>query len=361
MSRARKLLAFGGTFSVALGIGFVMQNGDALAARFNSDGAARTADAGPATNGEERVQLARATMVDGLPDSLNQATSTTAVAEAGDVPFVVIPSPNQTPSRSGAPVQLAALESDLPVGGNTEGAIGMPTDSIAAGAADCLPSMSGVAAPAATAELTLRAPCHPNAAATIHHQGMMFTILTDESGEARVSVPALVASAMFIADMGDNQGAATLVQIGDMAGYDRSVLQWQGAEGLQIHALEFGADYGSDGHVWASAPRDPSVAVAGEGGYLVSLGEISAPEPMRAEVYTYPSGQGHRDGAVTLSVEAEVLPGNCGREISAQSIQISPDRPPFALDLTMTVPACEAVGEFLVLSNMLQDLTLASK
>ena len=34
MSRARQFIMAGGTFSVALGIGFVMQNGDALAGRF---------------------------------------------------------------------------------------------------------------------------------------------------------------------------------------------------------------------------------------------------------------------------------------------------------------------------------------
>ena len=34
---------------------------------------------------------------------------------------------------------------------------------------------------------------------------------------------------------------------------------------------------------------------------------------------------------------------------------------PSAIDLTMTLPDCDAIGEFLVLKNMFEDLTLAAK
>ncbi len=39
MAKLRKIGMAAGTFSVALGIGFVMQNGDVLASRFGADSA----------------------------------------------------------------------------------------------------------------------------------------------------------------------------------------------------------------------------------------------------------------------------------------------------------------------------------
>ena len=79
------------------------------------------------------------------------------------------------------------------------------------------------------------------------------------------------------------------------------------------------------------------------------------------EVYTFPTGTTSRDGSVALSVEAEVTAENCGRDVAAQSIQIDPASTLIAIDLTMTMPKCDAVGEFLVLKNMFKDLTLAAK
>jgi len=62
-----------------------------------------------------------------------------------------------------------------------------------------------------------------------------------------------------------------------------------------------------------------------------------------------------------LTVEVEVTQENCGREIAAQSIQLNAGLEPSAIDLTMTLPDCNAIGEFLVLKNMFEDLTLAAK
>ena len=43
--------------------------------------------------------------------------------------------------------------------------------------------------------------------------------------------------------------------------------------GLQIHALEFGADYDEEGHVWADRPRDVQDALIAGGGYMTLLGD----------------------------------------------------------------------------------------
>ena len=93
---------------------------------------------------------------------------------------------------------------------------------------------------------------------------------------------------------------------------------------------------------------------------MVSLGDSGIDGAMLAQVYTYPSGSGHLGGRVDLQVEAQVTPVNCGREIQAQAIQMSPGAAPFSFDLSLSMPGCDAEGEFLALPDLLMDLTLAA-
>ncbi|SHJ00961.1 hypothetical protein [Wenxinia saemankumensis] len=223
----------------------------------------------------------------------------------------------------------------------------------------CAPSLVAETRPAAMVALSLDAPCHANAVATIHHQGMMFTLALDPEGRAQVTVPALAETAVFMADLGDADGLAAL-QVPEMASYDRAVLQWQGTSGLALHALEDGAAYGGPGHVSRATPRAPEAALAGEGGFLTLLGDGIAPETYRAEVYSVPAAM-NRARSVALNVEAVVTEATCGRPVAAQTLQVAPGMAPQARDLTMTLPECEAVGEYLVLSNLLQDMTLAMR
>ena len=60
----------------------------------------------------------------------------------------------------------------------------------------------------------------------------------------------------------DGETSTAGATVPDAAEISRAVLQWKGETGLQIHALEFGADYGGLGHVWYGAPGDPAVTVS---------------------------------------------------------------------------------------------------
>jgi hypothetical protein len=78
-----------------------------------------------------------------------------------------------------------------------------------------------------------------------------------------------------------------------------------------------------------------------------------------AEVYTFPTAMGAQTGTIDLSVEAEVTVMNCGLEIEAQSLELQGGSVK-TQDLTLAVPECDAKGSFLVLNNLVQDLTVAS-
>ena len=401
MSRLRKIAIAGGTFSVALGIGFVMQNGDVLAARFGDSRPVSTPPVAPVVAGGAMpaAPVEAAVAVAELPDlaaPVEPLAATTAEA-------VVLPAETEAPGLAAAPDDLmpapdgttlfAAAETAPDTGAAPEAegemllalapAMPEPTppvatplpvaletqpvpdpapapETAAVQMPDCEVTLTATPAAAAMVDLALSAPCQPLAQVTFHHQGMMFSALTDAEGAVQVTVPALATGAVFIVDAGEGEGAVAITDVPDLAGFDRAVLQWQGAEGLQMHAREFGADYGSAGDVWAGMPRDAQALLSGQGGFLVELGDAAADNPLRAEVYTYPSDSGAQTGDVLLTVEAEVTEANCGQDIAAQTLQLGAGDEPVAQDLTMTMPDCSAVGQFLVLSGMLADLHVAA-
>ena len=158
----------------------------------------------------------------------------------------------------------------------------------------------------------------------------------------------------------NGEGAVAQATVDELADYERVALQWKGDTGFELHAREFGATYGSEGHVWSGAARDMSFAVTGQGGYISRLGDVNVPDGLLAEVYTFPTNTKQSEGKVDLSVETEVASNNCGLEIEAQTLQTHSGRDITSRDLTLSVPDCEATGNFLVLNNLFEDLKVAS-
>ena len=93
--------------------------------------------------------------------------------------------------------------------------------------------------------------------------------------------------------------------------------------------------------------------------YLLRLGDSSLEDGHLAEVYTFPPGTALKEGDIALSLETEVTDANCGRDIEAQSLQKSGLERMTARELVLSMPACSAVGEYLVLKNMFDDLKIA--
>ena len=68
-----------------------------------------------------------------------------------------------------------------------------------------------------------------------------------------------------------------------------------------------------------------------------------------------------QSGDVAFTVEAAVTEGTCGRDLAAQTIQVSPGAEPFAFDLTLAMPDCAFIGEILVMRDMILDLAVAAR
>lgn len=271
-----------------------------------------------------------------------------ALTAAVPVPPSTAPQPDLLPDT---PVTLAALE-DSPV------AADLPEEEPAP-AFGCEIKAYAVAGPAAMVDIAIDAPCLANSQFTVHHNGMMFTMSTDADGLQGFTVPALAREAVFIISFASGDSAVAKAEVDTLEYYDRAVVQWAGSEGLQIHALEYGATYGEAGHIWAGAEGDLALAARGEGGFVTRLGDASLFQPHLAQVYTFPTGTALADGQVFISLEAEVTEANCNKDVEAQALQKSGNGKMQARDLTLAMPDCDGVGEFLVLKNLFDDLNIA--
>ena len=364
MADIKKIGMAAGTFSIALGIGFVMQNGNALASRFGTEGVEE-----PTAFVQDEVpvvvtQASLAVTADGVPTVPDTSPVLDAPVTISEI-AVAVPKPDVAQDPQKLPIQLASIDPEaLPEIENPAAVASdvildvVPSETVEL---DCVPKMVAVAGSAATVEIAVEAPCHTNTAFTIHHQGMMFSAMTDEQGTSELTFPALSDIAVLIAAFDHGDGAVATVTIPDFADYDRAVLQWQGETSVLLSAYENGADFATANHIFSGNPGDMARIQAGVGGYLVSLGDAEVENAFMVEIYTYPTGMIDAGGNVALVAEAEITAANCGNELNAQSIQVDQLGGTTALDLTLVMPDCDAVGDVLILQNMFQDLTLASR
>ena len=318
MKRTKEILTAVGTLACAVGIGFVMQHSEVAEQRYGASGL-------PVADNGALLEVEGITLTSAEFDSEIALPETDAQVVKASAPQSLPPAPE---SHSAVAPACEITAEARPVA-------------------------------AAMVKLALDANCLPNERLTVHHNGMIFTEATDDQGQLDVTVPALAQEAVFILAFSNGDGAVAQTSVPELSDYNRVVLQWKGEAGFEIHAREFGADYGDKGHVWSGAPRDMAAAVTGEGGFITRNGNTEAAEPLMAEVYSFPAAASTQGGTVALSVEAEVSEANCGLEIEAQALELRDSDKIETQNLTLAVPECDAVGNFLVLNNLLQDLKVA--
>jgi len=300
---------------------------------------------------------------------MSQAILTTPLApsvapEAPALPIIE----EVTRSATQPTLAITAVTPDLPEASaqemlilastNTDTTQESPRANIEMPVASCEAGFTATAAPGAMVELTLEAPCYSGQSVDIFHGGLRFSHLLNDAGILQITLPAMEEDAFFNAHFSDGHTESTDILMLTVTDYMRVALAWQGQAGFALYALENGAQYGDVGHVGIETPYDYTRAIAGEGGFLTHLG--TGENAYQAVVYSYPVALFAKDGVPEISIEAEVLASTCGQEISATLVRNSDTGTLDNTPLFMAVPGCDAVGEYLVLKNLPQNLRLAS-
>jgi hypothetical protein len=224
----------------------------------------------------------------------------------------------------------------------------------------CGPILSAAQVADGLVNLTLTAPCRTEQRIDVRHGPLVFAAMTDKLGAYQITAPALTAEAKYTVLFEDGDAIEAKTDVSGVDTLERVALVAEATSGFQIHALEFGASYGEEGHIWLENPGNPALAAMDGQGYLLQLGDPGVDGAVMTQIYTFPSGGSAANGVVRLSVEAEVTAMNCSREIEGQTIERGPGGVPISMSMTVSVPDCDAIGEYLVLKNLLRDLRIAS-
>lgn len=227
---------------------------------------------------------------------------------------------------------------------------------VPAATADCAPLLDLTAEAEGMIGLVLTAPCHKEQRVVLSHAGLAVTARTTASGSLFALLPALETDAAVAVKFGDGQRVEAHIAVPEATQLRRFAVQWQGIDGFGIHALEGGASYGQPGDISAANPHVPLPGLPAAGGYLTLLGDSSTDLPLLAEVYTFPAKPETR---VDLLVEAAVTPATCTGDLLGETVS-SFGGTAQSTDLTVAMPGCDGVGDYLVLKNLAEAPKLAA-
>jgi hypothetical protein len=220
----------------------------------------------------------------------------------------------------------------------------------------CDVTLDLMAEPNAMVGITLVAPCHPNQRVVLRQGGLAVTGQTTSTGAIFTSLPAFESQTIVEVSFADGTKAQSELAVPELATLRRFGVQWQADDAFQIHAFEGAAVYGDPGHVSGADPHLPAPGLIAAGGFLSLVGDSATDNPLLAEVYTFPADPGAKPEVV---VEAAVTEKTCGRELLAETLT-STGGSVFVTDLTLVMPECDAIGDYLVLKNLVLDLNMAA-
>lgn len=201
--------------------------------------------------------------------------------------------------------------------------------------------------------LTLLAPCLPASDVMIAHAGMIFSAQTMASGSLFLSLPALTRDAKVSVRFTTGETADAAIDVPDIASLRRFVVQWPESDGFALHAYEGDAGFDGAGHIWAQNLAIPFPGEIPNSGYLTLVGDKTTKMPMLAQIYTYPARQ-----PAEVIVEAEVTPNNCGFDLMGDVIS-SVGGTLEKAEITVAMPECDAVGEFVQIIGLAAEIKLA--
>ncbi|MEQ3624165.1 MAG: hypothetical protein ABNH26_00250 [Celeribacter sp.] len=214
----------------------------------------------------------------------------------------------------------------------------------------CEADALAAAAPQGRVALTVLAGCRTNAGVSITQGPLQFNARTDADGWLSLEMPALSTHPVTRIRFDDGTTLEARADVSDATDYVHTTLQWIGERDLALNAYENAAEFGMPGHLHAGATQGI--------GRFETLGDATLPGGRMAEIYTAPRTPA-ADFAVSISVEAEVTYNNCGREVWAELSTDSKPTPTEPLDLRLTLPGCDTVGDFVVMDDMLNSLQVA--
>ena len=229
--------------------------------------------------------------------------------------------------------------------------LAVETPSLLPGVTPCTMALTLKVLPYAMIGVTVSSRCRAGERVVLRHSGLAVTAKVGPDGAIATQLPAMTADGAVVVLFGDGTRLDQAVAIPEVAALRRLGVQWQGPDAFALHGMQDGADFDQPGDVWHGNPGDGAT-----GGFLTVLGDSTVENPLLAEVYTYPAGSAQN---AEIVLEAAVLDQTCGHDLLGEVVSSTGGQIK-SMDLTLAMPDCSAVGDFLVLNNLASDMKIAA-
>lgn len=176
-----------------------------------------------------------------------------------------------------------------------------PTPSAPAQPCSIPPALTLDIRPGGRTVVSIDAPCDADHMAQLSYDTLEFGIALDNAGKGSLTVPGLQPSSDAELRLPSGDGLAFDLPFADTDRIDRVAMVWRAPVQLDLHAFEFGAPPGSDGHVSPDRPRSFEQVRRRGGGYLLSYAPVGR-VGQHISVYTWWRRPGSGTGVVKLKV-----------------------------------------------------------
>ena len=197
----------------------------------------------------------------------------------------------------------------------------------------CGPELKAQPKSDALFRLQLNAPCMPDAEVTWRHENLEFTTFLSMTGYAEVILPVMARQAEVQVALNDVQLEAS-AEFPELKDFTRVALNWDGED---------------PGSLMAHAPKVLQ-------GQIYHLGQAETGKVLH--IFSKRTRNLDRSGVVRLAVETPVTEQTCAQGHRATILRHQPGRDSLLQELHLKGAGCDAVGEVVTFSNVVEDIRL---
>ncbi|MEL7465699.1 MAG: hypothetical protein AAFN79_16645 [Pseudomonadota bacterium] len=277
------------------------------------------------TGGNDAGGEAEAVRVAALPSATGEATEVQPSAAQPDVSAIATqPSEPEAPLTEVARLQdpsngdsAAAIRDDAVSAARRPTASGdaptarlQPTQPVtgavsAPSSAGCGPvETRSIASAGAFSRVSIASACRANAAYVIEHAGLSFGGRLDEAGNGDIEIPVMAENGAAAIRFTDGSGERFSLNFNwrELELTLRVAVAWTDPVDLDLHAFEYAAPFGADGHVWEESPSGFRRVRRSGGGYLANY-PATTEGGQSVEVYTFWANSRARRGVARIALD----------------------------------------------------------
>lgn len=154
----------------------------------------------------------------------------------------------------------------------------------------------------------LMSPCRAGQSLSLGYGGAVLVRRLNAAGEFADTLDLFAGATPLTVTFDDTVRQTVATRARDLDRVDKVAIIWSQPVDLDLHALEYGAQQGADGHVWAAAPATAIAArelalASGRGRGFLSLADKGEGGGDKVEVYTFFRVDGPARGPVHVMID----------------------------------------------------------